>query len=90
MTCHPSHPAVAEAGQPGAVTDSPVLRKLCSTSQPISYKLLPLLVYHLHNREKGEIVPEDSLPGPSHQGSWETQWEREEGLGGERGNSHRK
>ena len=87
LTCHTSHPAVvAGEGRPRAVTGPPVLRELCSTSQPISYKLLPLLLYHLHPREKGEIVPEeDGLPGPSHQGSWETQWEGEEGLEGKGG-----
>lgn len=87
LTCHSSHPAVvAGEGRPRAVTGPPVLRELCSTSQPISYKLLPLLLYHLHPREKGEIVPEeDGLPGPSHQGSWDTQWEGEEGLEGKGG-----
>ena len=87
LTCHTSHPAVvAGEGRPRAVTGPPVLRELCSTSQPISYKLLPLLLYHLHPREKGEIVPkEDGLLGPSHQGSWDTQREGEEGLGGKGG-----
>lgn len=64
-----------------------VIRRLCSTSQPISYKSLPLLLYHLHPREGDCSLEEDGLLAPLTRAAG-THNGKEEGLGG-KGHRHR-